>query len=484
MIVGVTEKLEKMLGRYREEDSEVRFATVMNCVTDSVAAGDCWHVPVGLLEDGMNETDVEDGYEMEKLPMFRKRVLTNEDGESFFCAFTSEEAMNADREDGTRISVKYAARAMLTDLLASEEIAGLVINPWTEAFAVSRENAQKVLERADRMSAERVASLRSYRLEPKALIDTNEMLEGWREGWHDEEDLMEPWRLVCYPIMPNGHILLTFAMKGEIHGGHVSAPQVIHTLTNYRVLEVGMENGKPEVLSKYRFKMQDSYAEWVFLHDGVLNAVVSADDTDRYDVLQMFPNDDDRQYTVYRDAGSIVVDSEGNLVVAYCRNLRDPARCPVMVFGKDGEVTADYHDENPLACLDVNLDREERVWCHLYPSATLDMLDPEASCVRTHRVALQGFRTFALSSDRTKLYVAFTDYDDGGSVHYVMTADEHGDYVRPMRFEFLPEDGDGKILEAKDCEVFGQPSTMKSWVLLNADGRLYLYDIDDCCETE
>ena len=64
----------------------------------------------------------------------------------------------------------------------------------------------------------------------------------------------------------------------------------------------------------------------------------------------------------------------------------------------------------------------------------------------------------------------------------MMTADEDGDYVNPMRFEFLPEDKDGKILETKDCEVFGQPSTMKSWVLLNADGRLYLYDIDDCCE--
>ena len=483
MIIGVTEKLERYLGRYREKDSDMSFASVMNCLTDSVAAGDCWHVPVELLPDGMNETDIEDGHGMEELPMFRKMILSNREGEIVFFAFTSEEAMNADRRDGTRISVKYSARALLTDLLADEEIAGVVINPWTEAFRVSRVNIEKVLERADRMSAEKVAALRSYRLEPKALIDTNEMLEGWREGWHDEEDLIEPWKLVCYPIMPDGHILLTFAMRGEIHGGHVSAPQVIHTLTNYRVLEVAVENGRVEVLNKYRFKMQDSYAASVFLHDGVLSAVVSTEDSDRYDVLQMVPNDDDRQYTVYRDAESIVVDSKGNVVVAYGNNLRDPARCPVMVFNRDGEVTVNYQDEAALACLDVNLDREERVWCHLHPSAVLDMLDEESECVRTHRVALQGFRAFALSSDCSKLYACFTEHG-GGSAHYVMTADENGDYVCPMRFEFLPEDGEGNILEAKDCEVFGRPSTMKSWVLLNADGRLYLYDIDDCCDTE
>ena len=132
-----------------------------------------------------------------------------------------------------------------------------------------------------------------------------------------------------------------------------------------------------------------------------------------------------------------------------------------------------------LACLDVNLDSKERVWFHMYPSATLDMLDQDTKRIETHKVALQGFRSFALSTDRSKLYTAFTEYE-GGSSHFVMTADVNGDYVNPIRFEFLPEGKDGSILETKDCTVFGQPSTMKSWVLLNADGVLYLYDIDDC----
>ena len=63
-----------------------------------------------------------------------------------------------------------------------------------------------------------------------------------------------------------------------------------------------------------------------------------------------------------------------------------------------------------------------------------------------------------------------------------MTADKNGNYVNPIRFDFRPEDGEGNVLVVKDGEEFGRASTTKSWVILNADGKLYLYDIDDCCE--
>ena len=246
-----------------------------------------------------------------------------------------------------------------------------------------------------------------------------------------------------------------------------------------RVLELRAENGKAEILNKYRFKVQDAHVGTVFLHDGVLSAAISVDGSEKYDVVQMMPIDDDRQFTGYFNVETAVMDSNGNIVVAYCKNLRDPARYPVMVFNSDGDVATQYHDEQALACLDVNLDSKERVWFHMYPSETLDMLDQDRTRVETHRVALQGFRAFAMSTDGSKLYTAFTEYE-GGSAHFVMTANQNGDYVNPIRFAFLPEDKDGNILETKDCKIFGQPSTMKSWVLLNADGVLYLYDIDDC----
>ena len=90
-----------------------------------------------------------------------------------------------------------------------------------------------------------------YYIEPKAVIDTNEILEAWREGWHDEDGKKEPWELVTYPIMPNGHILLLFKMKGKIYGGRVPDLKEIHSITFFRVLELGVENGKAEILNKY-----------------------------------------------------------------------------------------------------------------------------------------------------------------------------------------------------------------------------------------
>ena len=68
MIVGVNEKLEKMMFSYQGKDDEVEFDDVMNCVVECVAAGDLWHVPVEAMEDGMNETDFKEGWILEKIP--------------------------------------------------------------------------------------------------------------------------------------------------------------------------------------------------------------------------------------------------------------------------------------------------------------------------------------------------------------------------------------------------------------------------------
>ena len=107
MIVGLNEKLEKLLAGFRDGDSDVDAPDVLDCISESVAAGDSWYVPVKVVTDE-DEEDIEDGFELGELPMFHKLVVTDEEGGRFFCAFTSEEAMNADHEDGVHISVKYS----------------------------------------------------------------------------------------------------------------------------------------------------------------------------------------------------------------------------------------------------------------------------------------------------------------------------------------------------------------------------------------
>ena len=115
MIVGANERLEKLLVGFHDAESSIDAGDVLDCVMESVVVEDCWFVPVEILPDGMNETDVEEGGLLDELSMFRKMVITNKNDESFYCAFTSEKEMNARSKEGTHISVKYKARAMLRE---------------------------------------------------------------------------------------------------------------------------------------------------------------------------------------------------------------------------------------------------------------------------------------------------------------------------------------------------------------------------------
>ena len=91
MIIGVNERLEKSMERYRDRRDDTEYGDVISYVIDSVAAGDYWHVPVDVIEDGMNETDFREGWILEHLPEFSKKTVCSiNDEEELFCAFTTE----------------------------------------------------------------------------------------------------------------------------------------------------------------------------------------------------------------------------------------------------------------------------------------------------------------------------------------------------------------------------------------------------------
>ena len=481
MVVGMNEKLEKMMVNFKEKDDDVDFSDVMNCVVDSVAAGDLWHVPVEVMEDGMNETDFNEGWILEKLPAFYKKTLRTGEDEELFGAYTSEAAVNKTEEEGTLMTVKYPARELLRELVKADDCPGLLINPWSDSFFISRENAEKVLQNAEKIPAEGVRNLPAYRIEPRAMIDTNAILNEWKENWHDDDGTQEAWELESYPIMADGRVLLLFAMRDEIYGGKYDTFKAIHTHSHYRVLEYEMTDGELRLKNRYRFKAQDAHVGTVFLYDGILRATISVEGKNDYKVLSMVPVNDDTQFSIYGAIETVSSNSKGDIIVAYNHNLRDEARCPLMAFDTEGNAIQRYRDEWALYCSEVNIDQEESIWFHMYPSTTIDRLVPGTNTVETHKVEVQGFSSFALSSDMNKLFVSFPEYG-GGSVQYIMTADKNGNYGNPIRFDFRPKDAEGNVLEVKDCDTFGRASTTKSWVILNADGILYLYDIDDCCE--
>lgn len=481
MIVGLTEKLERILLDYQDTENDADWADVMTAVVNSIAAEDIWQIPVDSMEDGMNETDFEAGRAMENLPGLLKKTVCTRTGKELACAFTSTEKLRVDSTEAPVVCLPYPAKDLFLEIAQCDSFDGLILNPWTDDFTISREDVIKALEFAGKVPARRKQSFHSYQIEPRAVIDTNAILKGWKDGWTDEGTEQENWKLQAYPIMPDGRILLLFELEDEIYGGKYDSFHVESTHSHFRVLEYGWVEGRLEQIGKYRFMAQNAQVGTVFLTDGKLRSSIRVRDRESYTILPQIPSDDKQQFRVYRNIETMITDNRGNIIVGYNKNLHDCDRVPVAVFGTDGKIAYAYRDEYALSCLDINLDREENVWFHLYPSTTLDRLGTDGKIVESHHIALPGFGAFALSDDLSRLLVSFTEYE-GGSIQYILHRTKDGDYINPIRFDFLPEDETGESLEAKDCKVFGRCSSMKSWVILNADGRLYLYDINDCSD--
>ncbi len=348
-----------------------------------------------------------------------------------------------------------------------------MINPWSDSFVIDREQAARILELAAKIPESETRAMCSIRIEPRAVIDTNEILASWDEGWTDE-GRQEHWRLIAYPIMADGRILLLFEMCDEIYAGGYDTFHVESTHSHYRVLEYGIKDDQLELINRYRFMAQNADVATVFLYNGELRAAIASGGHDSYSVVPMIPVNDGAQFGIYGNINRFISNSRGDVIVAYRNNLYDEARLPLLVFNKDGETIGQVRDDCALSCADINFDAMENIWYHLFPSSSIDVLGKEES----HRVALSGWDCFALSTDKSRLFLSF-ERGGAGSVQYILTRDKKGNYTAPIRFDFCPMDGNGGRLTAADC---GASSSMKSWVLLNADGRLYLYDIDDCCE--
>ena len=480
MIVGYNEKLEDILRAFQDKDNDVDWADVMTAIVNSVAAGDDWYIPVEMMQEGMNETDYEEGWILDHIPGLIKRTIGTKTGKELMCAFTSPDKFSAVHQEEV-MSVRYPAKRLLTEFSQWDSIDGLMLNPWSDDFVIDQEEAEKALAFASDISDRRKQSFRSYRLEPKAVIDTNAILRSWKKGWTDAGSGEENWELLCYPIMSDKRVLVIFEMKDEIHAGKYDSFHVENTYSHFRLLEFGEVNGKLEEIGKYRFMSQNASIGSAFLYDGKLRLAIRDWKNSSYTILPSIPVDDEKQFCVYSNIETMLSDSTGNIIVGYSKNLRDRDRLPVAFFNTEGKIVRAYHDEYALSCLDVNLDRNENVWFHLSPSSTLDRLGEDGRIDESIHLALPGFTCFALSDDLSRLFVSFSEYD-GGSTQFILHKNSHGEYTDPIRFEFLPEDENGKRLEVKDSQVFGHCSSMKSWVILNADGRLYLYDINDCVD--
>lgn len=463
----------------RKHPTDRQLTRLMELLAASVAAGDWWYVPVEPMEEGLNETDVEDWEPLGSTRM-RKRTIRAA-GRRLFCVFTEEALL--EEENNRMVTIRYPARQFLEEIADAEELDGLMFNPWTSHFRIGMEHVRALLRAAEEIDPEEAASLCSVWIRPRAVLDTNETLRAWSEGWKEDGDTpVEGWRLHSFPIMANGNLLVVYTMTGKVRDGKHGA-RVAHELHYFRVLEYAWKDDGPQCVAKYRFRVQDAWPCWIHVVNGVLYAVIRAKERPRFTLVQVIPTDDDAQLDLFSDVERTAFTSDGKLIVGYWNNQRDGESMPLLVKNLSGKLLEFVQDEDALGCADVNLDAEEHCWYYLYPSDHVTELDLESGERSEHRVALQGFSGFALSNDRKKMLVAFEGYH-GESVQYVLTRDANGDYVCPMRFCFEPKDEKGKPIDPRSCAVFGTMSAMKSRAVLNADGRLYCYDVNDCCDEQ
>lgn len=477
MLLGLNDHLERVMDCYRKGDSDTNKVDVMYMIANSLAADDHWHVPVDMMPEGSNETDYEEGCVLEKLPDFVKKSIRTSKGKSFFCAFTSPEKVCTDGAESL-ITIRYPARALLTEFIEADSCDGFIINPWTDDFEISKMDVHKLLDIAESVSEADIQKLRRYYLEPKAVLDIDAILDSWKEGWTDGESPQENWEYVCCPIMADGRVLILFELQDTIYDGTLEKKATPRSSSHYRVLEFQMSEDGLKQIGKYRFSAQDSVVSTVFLYDGELKASIRLRGSRKETILPMIPTNDGGQFTIYSNVRRIVTRSNGEVIVGYCANMLDDARLPLMVFDSEGEVVSRYKDEDALFCSDVNLDVNENIWIHMHPSATIDRLIPNTDIIESHHVALQGFTSFALSDDHTKLFLGFDEYGCG-SVCYILSRDQSGNYIDPVRFDFSPIDVDGnKSDRNKSKSTYCPCSTMKSWVIIRVDNCLNLYDIN------
>ncbi len=472
MIKGVCEDLEWLLDQLDEDDSDEAWKAVLDALAFSVAAGTDWLVPVDVMPEGANETDFPDGLPLKRLPGLLRNTLELEDQEQVAFVFTCPDRVTAQLEGCCTFT--YPARDVMEEFLESgaERIA---INPWSNDLLIRRRGVEQCMQKAEKVTPRDLQEWKRCEAEPRAVLDTDAILESWQKDWKGMD--CERWKLRDYPIMADGRLLVHFEKQSELHDGNgLPNGQTIseNRVLEYRLLETGME-----LMGKYRFSFENTKIGSVFLCDGNLYVVVRHCSRDHYDVLSLSEDDLEFDFTVFCNIERVVLNSRAQMIAAYNRNLMDEAHAPLMVFDQNGEELGRYEDLHTLACLDVSLDAQERIWFHLYPSETIDCFDPERGVVERHRVALQGFQAFAFSTDMSRLFVSFSEHE-GGNVQYLLSRDQNGDYVDPVRFRFAPTDSKGEERNVTDCQVYGNASSMKSWVVLNADGKLYLYDVDDC----
>ena len=545
MLIGYNHRLEyaihtaKAAGKVNKE----KFGEIIHGIEECVLAGDIWHLVAeygentgseaekAYTEQKKNEetieTEDEDNQDKGKddeekkdesaasdsdsssdkkktgpiggLDFISGYTFVDDNGKRVMLAYTSEEQVPAEYRPSLMLDIK--AKRILKALCSDEGIEGIWINPRGDMFYLEREMAAVILLHANTVPNSEIMNKLRYDVEPKTILDIGRILASWSAGWKEDGN-MEKWSLRGYPIMADGTFLIILEMESAVHEGKLSGDfRVSHTNMYYRVyhcelLPADEYDGDEEdelldseyddyvirVINRYRFVFQDGKLNTCFIRDGKLFAAMSTrfENTD-CSVLQLYPNDDSVQYTIFSDIETVLAKSDGTIAVAYHSTMWNVDKAPIIFFDSAGEIDDIYHNKSTLGCKDINLDCDENLWAYMHPAMAINLFDAEDESVREFPVSLQGFNCFGFSRNMQRLIVTFSEREDDIMI-YVMRRDEKGGFIDPVQFNFEPVGWNGLPMRIKKCNHYGCPSMMKDKMILRADDRLYFYDLNDFCD--
>jgi len=477
MLTGLNEKLKKALHRENGADyKEEQLYEIFDLLAACTATGEEWLVPFQMLD---SDEDTETASAPEELPAlfdessgFRMTPLMNSDGERLLAAFTDVGAIADAGALMPPMTLKYPVKKLMEEFLADDSCSALVINPGENDFRLTRETVEDVLRAGKNEPPMRWHRNFEAELEPCGKLDVKAIIAAWNEGWEDSGTEEEPWKLVCYPIMPDGTVLAAFAQCADTYGEGEK-----HSFSRFRILRFTPENGFSEPIDRFRFSGQDMSLSSVFLNGDRLYAAVSRENKKEYSVLQVVPNDDAAQYRIFSNAISASAGKNGDYAVAYTNNKHDKEHTPLVIFNSEGEVIHFFTDRNVLEVSALNHDCKGSLWFYTFPGANLYEVNEDYSIKRCHMLGTQGINDFCIT-DGGELLVARYGWREE-SAFYVVPVDAAGDYIFPINLSLKITGDDGKPVDESECTDFGSTSSRGSKMLLNVDGTLYYFDFNE-----
>ena len=300
-------------------------------------------------------------------------------------------------------------------------------------------------------------------IKPMSEINYTKIIDEWQGEWDENiSNCLNPWKLVAYPIMPNGTALLIFELEEHVTGDDP------HALFSYRILLYDMTM-EPKLLKKAQVQLQDEQLQVAFFIKDELY-IVKGNEEGRYILCHARPYGNPEECSLGEAISDYAITKNGNIMVGYSCWDDSGDRCtPVVTFVRDGE-NKYLRLPSAVGCKCLATDANGNVWAHVAPKNTILKFNEDS--FEEYFAEIAGYDAFGFSEDGKKLLVSYV-MEHRSSRNYELTWDEEMNMYKDPR-EVVLDTGE----EEKDLITFSA-SVSGSRALFAKAGKLYMVNLNE-----